>query len=125
MNPMLEVDEPFGQPGPRICLMGTPIHCLNRGVLALAASLVGLVLEECPDAQISLLLGPRDKTPFRVRFSGTLREIPVVNYRLSLRSSLRDHLFCILLLSVFYRLIPISALRSAIRRAIPWIRTVA
>jgi polysaccharide pyruvyl transferase WcaK-like protein len=66
-----------------------------------------------------------DKTPFHVKFAGTTREVPVVNYRLSPRSSLRDHLFCILLLSLVYRLIPIAALRAAIKRAIPWIRAVA
>jgi polysaccharide pyruvyl transferase WcaK-like protein len=105
--------------------MGTPVHCLNRGVLALAASLVGLVLDELPDARIALLLGTRYKTPFRVRVGGTVREIPVVNYRLSARSNPREHLACILPLSLVYRLIPISALRRAIRRAIPWIREIA
>jgi polysaccharide pyruvyl transferase WcaK-like protein len=53
------------------------------------------------------------------------RDIPVVNYRLSFRSHPREHLFCIVLFSLLYHLIPIAAFRSLIKRAIPWIRAVA
>jgi len=125
MNPTLKGHQALGGPSPRICLMGTPVSCENRGVLALAASLVDLVLEEVPEAQISFLVGNRDNVPLRVRAGASVREIPVVNYRLSARSRPQDHLLWIVLMSLIHRMVPISGLRAAIRRSTPWVRAVA
>ena len=51
--------------------------------------------------------------------------IPVVNCRLSPRSHPCEHLSWIFLMSVVYRLVPVAAVRAAITRSTPWIRTVA
>jgi colanic acid/amylovoran biosynthesis protein len=110
---------------PSIGLMGTPVDCDNRGVLALGSSLVELTLDVIPQARVSFLVGSRNEAPVRIRVGDGLREIPVVNYRLSLRSDWRTHLFWIFLLSLIYRLIPISGVRRAIKSTTPWIRTVA
>ena len=109
----------------RICIMGTPVDCGNRGVLALGASLVNLCLQASGGGEVVLLLGNRDNRPASFRVGGELRSIPVVNARLSLRSHPRDHLFWILLMAMLYRLLPVAGVRAAIVRSTPWIRTVA
>ena len=109
----------------KICIMGTPMNCGNRGVSALGASLINLCLRASPGAEVTLLLGNRDNQPAPFRVGDELRLIPVVHCRMSPRCRPRDHLFWILLMSVLYRLAPVAALRRAIARAIPWIKAVA
>lgn len=106
-------------------IMGTPVDCGNRGVLALGASLVNLCLQASGGGEVVLLLGNRDNRPASFRVGGELRSIPVVNARMSLRSRLRDHLFWILLMAVLYRLLPVAGIRAAIARYTPWVKTAA
>src|ERR1035441_5445401 len=80
----------------KIAIMGTPVECGNRGVLALGASLVNLCSQASGGGEVVLLLGNRDNRPASFRVGGELRSIPVVNARMSPRSRLRDHLFWIL-----------------------------
>jgi polysaccharide pyruvyl transferase WcaK-like protein len=110
--------------GMRICIMGTPVRQGNRGVLALGASLINLCWQASGGGEVVLLLGNRDNQPAPFRVSGELRIIQVVNARMSLRSRLRDHFSWILLMSVLYRLMPLAAVRAAIARSTPWIKTV-
>ena len=109
----------------RICIMGTPIDCGNRGVLALGASLVDLCLQASGGGEVVLLLGNRDNRPASFRVEGRLRSIPVVNARMSLRSHPSDHLSWILLMAMLYRLFPVAGVRAAIAGSTPWIKTVA
>ena len=109
----------------KTCIMGTPVDCGNRGVLALGASLINLCSQASRGGEVVLLLGNRDNRPVSFRVGGELRSIPVVNARMSLRSRLRDHLFWILLMAVLYRLLPVAAIRAAIARSTPWVRTAA
>jgi colanic acid/amylovoran biosynthesis protein len=104
--------------------MGTPTSAGNRGVLALGSSLVNLCLSSCDDSDVVLLLGNRDSNPVRFRVAGKERMIPIVNCRLSLRSRPSEHLAWIVVMSVFYRLLPIPMLRRAIARSTPWIRAI-
>lgn len=108
-----------------IAIMGTPVSSGNRGVLALGASLINLCSQASHGGEVVLLLGNRDNLPASFRVNGELRRIPVVNSRMSPRSPLRDHLFWIFSMSVFYRLLPMTRIRAAISRSIPWIETVA
>ena len=108
-----------------IVIMGTPVNCGNRGVLALGASLINLCAEASVGGEVVLLLGNRDNLPAAFRVGGQPRLIPVVHARLSPRSPLRHHLFWILLMAVLYRLVPLSNVRAAIARSTPWIKTVA
>jgi polysaccharide pyruvyl transferase WcaK-like protein len=107
----------------KTCIMGTPVECGNRGVLALGASLVNLCSQASDGGEVVLLLGNRDSRPASFRVGGELRSIPVVNARMSPRSRLRDHLFWILLMSMLYRLLPVAGIRAAIARSTPWIKT--
>jgi colanic acid/amylovoran biosynthesis protein len=109
----------------KICIMGTPVNCGNRGVKALGASLINLCSQVSQGGEVVLLLGNRDNQPAAFRMSGKLRLIPVVHCRLSPRSRPRDHLFWILLMSLLYRLTPLARARAAIARSTPWIKTVA
>jgi polysaccharide pyruvyl transferase WcaK-like protein len=48
----------------------------------------------------------------------------VVNFRLSPKSRLRDHLLWILLMAIVYRLVPITLIRDSITRFVPWIKAL-
>src|SRR3712207_6296061 len=74
-----------------IVIMGTPVSSGNRGVLALASSLVRLSHEEAAGAQLTLLLEHRDTTPVRVRVGGREVSVPIVHARMSPRCHPRDH----------------------------------
>lgn len=76
------------------------------------------------DSEVVLLLGNRDDRPVAFWVGGSLRLIPIVHARLSPRSRLRHHFLWILFLSLLYRLLPVSGIRTAIVRTTPWIRTV-
>lgn len=102
--------------------MGTAVSSGNRGVLALASSLIGLIKEECPDAEIRLFIGNGAPTTFASFTGGRIIESKVVNFRLSPRSKLHQHLITITLLSVLYRCIPIEPIRIWIKSICPWIR---
>jgi polysaccharide pyruvyl transferase WcaK-like protein len=109
----------------KIAIMGTPVNCGNRGVMALGSSLVNLCAQASPAAELVLLLGNRDNQPAPFRVNGSQRLIPVVPCRLSPRSRLSDHLLWILVMSLLYRLVPFAGVRNAIARRTPWIKTVA
>ena len=108
----------------KIGIMGVPISSGNRGVQALAASLVNLCAEAAQDVETVLLIGNRGRRAALYRVKGAPREIEVVNLRLSPRSSPREHLAWILLASVAYRAIPIGSFRRAVANSTPWIRAL-
>ena len=108
----------------KIGIMGTPVDCGNRGVLALGASLVNLCSRSSQEAEVVLLLGNRDDHPAPFRVGGKVRLIPVVNCRLSPKSRFRDHLAWIVLMSILYRVLPVAWVRASIIRSTPWIKAV-
>jgi colanic acid/amylovoran biosynthesis protein len=108
----------------KICIMGAPVNCGNRGVMALGASLVNLCSEAAADVEIVLLLGNCDNQPAPFYVDGHIRLIPVVNCRLSPRSRPCDHLLWILSVSALYRLLPVAAVRRIIARCTPWIKAI-
>lgn len=105
--------------------MGTPIQSGNRGVLALGASLVNLCAQTTSEVEVFLLLVNRDNRPVSFRIGGREQLVPVVHTRMSPSSRIRDHLAWIVLMSLVYRLLPISGVRSSIRKNVPWIQAVA
>jgi len=104
-----------------IGIMGTPVSSGNRGVEALGASLLNLCAKADPGVRMMLLLGHKDSQPARFNIQGCVREVPVVNARMSPRSRLREHLFCILFMAVLYRLLPFGGVRKFIASNVPWI----
>jgi polysaccharide pyruvyl transferase WcaK-like protein len=109
----------------KICIMGTPIRCPNRGVEALGVALVNLCLEAAPQADVAMLLGNRDSLPVSIRVKGERREVEVVHVRSSPRTHPRHFLPIILFMSVLHRLAPTRALKSAIEERVPWVKAVA
>ncbi|MBU6409995.1 MAG: polysaccharide pyruvyl transferase family protein [Verrucomicrobia bacterium] len=118
-------EKPLAKLRLRICVMGAAVQTENRGVLALGSSLVKLLADAAPDAEIIYLAGNRDSQPVPARIGSQTRPIPVINYRLSPKAPPRQHLLCIMALSLAWRLLPFSGLRSRIARSNPWIGAVA
>jgi colanic acid/amylovoran biosynthesis protein len=101
----------------RVCLMGAPFDTNNRGVSALASSLVRLVVEATPGARISIFMGNPSSYTKEVNFAGKEVSVNVINCRLSPRAKLQEHIFFLLFLTILTRLMPSSRLR---RRIVHW-----
>jgi len=104
-----------------IALLGLSMSSRNQGVRALGVSLVVLCKRFAPAARIRLLIGNARPDVMSYRMDGTACSVPVVNYRLSPKSALRDHLAWIVLMSALYRALPFCLARRIISRATPWI----
>jgi polysaccharide pyruvyl transferase WcaK-like protein len=89
--------------------------------MALGASLVNLCAGEAGTREVFLMLGNRQREQVPYRVNGRVRLIEVVNYRLSPRAKLREHLGWILIASLFYRLFPLKTLRNKLSKCTPWI----
>lgn len=107
-----------------IALLGIAVSSKNQGVQALGASLVNLCAGSADGVQVRLLAGHSEPTTACYRTAAGRIEVPVVNFRLSPRSSLRQHLAWIVLMSVIYRFLPIPGLRKRISRSTPWIEAL-
>ena len=90
----------------RICLMGAPFDTNNRGVSALSSSLVRLVTDSLPNARISFFEGNPKRLKKIVNFAGKELLIDVINYRLSPRAKLQEHIFVLTFLAILVRLTP-------------------
>jgi polysaccharide pyruvyl transferase WcaK-like protein len=108
----------------RVCLFGVIPGVGNLGVRALTTSLVHQILEIEPGAEISLMFGNRAGGESETVFGDRRVRIKIVNFRLSPRSRLRDHLFWILAMAMVFRALPIGPLRRLIRRRVPWIKAL-
>ena len=98
----------------RVCLIGADFDTQNRGVSALSSSLVRLVTETVPGAKISFFTGNPARSHKVVNFAGKDVPIDVINFRLSPRAKLQEHIFFLLFLTVLIRLIPSARLREKI-----------
>lgn len=103
------------------CLMGCSTSTGNRGVSALAASLVAAIIHAVPDMRIYLLVGAKGAGRHRVYVGGRCVDVEIVNYRLSPRSRLSQHICWILCLSLLCRVVPLSRLRKRIAAGNRWL----
>lgn len=110
--------------GFNVCIMGASLNTGNRGVSALCASIVGLILERVPHAEIFLLIGNRDSKPQELRLARSGTSLHVVNYRLSPKASYKEHLFVIFFMAFLYRVSPIKLVRKVIVDKIPFLQTL-
>lgn len=104
-------------------LMGASIDSWNRGVLALGASLVKLTTDVC--SKPVLMIGHPNSEPFQFLINGKLEQIEVINHRMSPRSSIREHLLWIVVLSIAYRVFPFRRFRRFLCHINPWINISA
>ena len=110
----------------RICLFGASLDVGNMGCRALSVSLIKLLLDSDPNARIVLMYGNRTAGEREVRLkTGKTVRIPLVNFRLSPKAHLHEHLIWILFLALVYRFLPVSALRGRILASNPWLRHLA
>src|SRR3990172_9724269 len=108
----------------KVCFMGASFETGNRGVSALAASFIANVLKIKPDAEISILIGNRMPKLIEYNLSGRKARINVINYRLSPRANIQEHLFWILLLAVLQRIIPFKFIRDRLVRSNAWLHAL-
>ena len=114
--------DPTGPTKPRVCLMGASLETGNMGVSALALSLIKNILKVRPDASISLLVGNKIPLIRNVDVSGKKVPVNVINYRLSPRAKISEHLVWILALAILHRLLPFQSIRERIIHSNAWLR---
>jgi colanic acid/amylovoran biosynthesis protein len=100
-----------------VCILGASLNTGNMGVSALAASLVKLIKEVQPAAEISFFLGSRTTEPEKLILAGHPVEIGIINYRLSPKAKIREHLATLFLFALLYRVIPVQSWKEAILRS--------
>jgi len=105
----------------KVCLLGASLDVGNMGCRALGASLIRLIVECRPDAEIFLLYGHHYPSEKELRVGDRKIGIHVLNCRLSPKARLREHLGWIFLMAILYRLIPLKSWRDYLSRRIPWI----
>jgi colanic acid/amylovoran biosynthesis protein len=101
----------------RVCILGASLQTGNMGVSALAASLVKLIQEVHPEAEISFFLGSRTTEPQKLILAGRPVEIGVINYRMSPKAKLREHLAWLILAASLYRMAPLASWKESILRS--------
>jgi polysaccharide pyruvyl transferase WcaK-like protein len=94
-----------------VCIMGAMPDTGNRGVSALCNSVVKNVLAARPEARIAMFGGNRSSGVQEIELAGHRVQLEILNYRLSPRSTLRDHLAWVLLVAGLHRIIPVKSLK--------------
>jgi len=106
----------------KACVIGASLSTGNRGVSALCASTVKLIVESRPCAQISLMVGSRQPEDVQLLVDGTPHLLRGVNYRMSPKARYYEHLVWISAMALLYRAVPIAGLRQRILNATPWLK---
>lgn len=101
--------------------MGASMDTGNRGVSALAASVVKIIYDIRPKAKVSFFLGNRSSKPQEVRLLDKVIQVKVVNYRLSPKARLHQHLFWIFFLACLQRFVPVKPIRKKIIQNNPFL----
>jgi len=102
--------------------MGASMDTGNMGVSALSASLIKLIKTVCPDASFYFFIGNKSNYPQKLIISDREIEIKIVNYRLSPRSKIKEHLFWILIMAFLHRIIPVQPIKSWMINSTPCLR---
>jgi hypothetical protein len=95
--------------------MGTPISAGNRGVMALAASLIGLRSQKGKVSDIRILTGHSQKEKVLFKFGEEMLEVEGVNCRLYLKAKFNEHLAWIVFACLLYMLLPIGGIKRALQ----------
>ncbi len=104
----------------KVGILGTPVSAGNRGVRALAASLVSLCIGSgCQEVVLFVGHYEAGRLPFQI--GNQTLEVRVVNHRLSPRARMKEHLAWILFASLLYRLLPLARVRQWLAQHTPWI----
>lgn len=110
---------------PKIVIMGASLETGNRGVSALAASLVKVMNAIEPEAEMYFCVGAREPKEQPVRLAEREIETHLVNYRMSPKARLKEHLLWLFVMAFFCRALPLSGkLRTWIIQYHPILRTI-
>lgn len=114
-----------GKEAYKFCLMGASFGTSNMGVSALAASMIKIIQDVHPDADVSLLIGNKSSMDQILKLPNN-KSVPikVVNFRLSPKAKLNEHLFIIFLMACLYRILPAKIIQNSIISRIPFLETV-
>lgn len=105
----------------RVCIFGASLDVDNRGVLALAVSIAGLVCRSAPEAKVAYHYAHRCGGMRRLEAAGGQGavSVEVLNCRTSPASALDQHVFVLCGLALLYRV----GLRGPAERN-PWLRSL-
>jgi len=107
-----------------VALFGASLDVGNMGVRALAASVIQLVCDVRPEARIHLLYGNRTGGETEIELAGRTIKIEIVNFRLSPKARLREHLGYIFLMACISRILPVRAWRDRIINSVPFLKAI-
>jgi len=108
----------------KVCFMGASMDTGNRGVSALAASVLKIIRTFKPEAEISFFIGNRFSRPQDVQLLKSTVQVKVVNYRLSPKARLHKHLFWIFLIACLQRFVSIKSVREKIIKTNPFLHAM-
>jgi colanic acid/amylovoran biosynthesis protein len=98
----------------KVVLMGAALDTGNMGVSALASSLIKLIRQVRPDADISFFIGNRSSEPQFLDAPGGQVQINVINYRLSPRAEFKKHLLWIFFIACLQKIIPVKTVKEVL-----------
>jgi len=102
----------------KICLLGASLFTGNMGVTALAHSLIKLVSQTIPNATIHLVVSNRFHDVREIDITGKKVKVETVNFRLSPRAKLQEHILWILFMALLFYIFPFKLLRRHIINSI-------
>ncbi len=110
--------------GYKVCIMGASLETGNKGVSALATSIIKNIIQMKPDAEIVFLIGNRTPKLFDIELEGRTTKAQIINYRLSPKAKFQEHLFAIFSLAVLHRMALFKFIREGIVRSNAWLRAL-
>jgi len=111
--------------GGRIAILGASLETENRGVSALAASLVSLCRRFRPDAEVVFLAAAKTPSEREVLTESGPLKVPLFNVRLSPRAAFSEHLLATLAGACLWRISRSTWVRRFLEERFPYLRAVA
>jgi polysaccharide pyruvyl transferase WcaK-like protein len=105
--------------------MGAALDTGNRGVSALSSSVIKLVLQIRPDADISFFIGNKSSAPQTLNAPGGKVKINIINHRLSPKAGFKTHLFSIFFVACLQKIIPLPPVKQFLIRSIPGLKKLS
>ena len=91
----------------------------------MGTSLIHLILEEVPEAEISFFLIRKSPNPYRLTVGDRAVEIPVINCRMSPKVRPGEHVIGLLLLAAAYRMVPLNWFRKKLLNGNPRLKAIS
>lgn len=109
----------------KVVLMGAALDTGNMGVSALASSVIKLVLQVRPDADISFFIGNKSSEPQILDSPGGKIKINIINHRLSPKADFKKHIFVIFFIACLQKIIPFQTVKKLLINSIPTLKSLS